>query len=389
MATFFYIVDGISEVAFKKLSGDRVLENVLKKKPSLDFENLYGFDCTAHSFASIVSGKNPSCFNVLNYRNSRFLNLETNLIDELIDAGFEVDFISNNYSQNRVMFLNKFSNIYFFYEKYPFPEIKQYHHYKRDRVVFVHDMYTHDQNGKYSKGKFTFTKQEYFKLIEDHLTKILPLSLKNLGFNIERDNLVLVSDHGMTIGDIKKIGKKNEWAFPSLDFKSKVIGKAYFSSLKEKVKISDPVNLTVLYDLLHQLVIKDKKIFKVPSNTNFFLNLGNSALIKQNLSKINQIAYFEKIGKKKFRKYICQLQPRIIKYTECSKGMESVLLNVKNEKIPENFAKLIKETSNLKQNNVFAELHANYFNYGFLRHYLFILPKKILRSIIMRRFYDN
>ena len=64
-------MDGISGVVTSNNNYHEVVEKVIGKKSNFLFENIYGYDCTAHSFASLVSGSNPSNYNVLQYRKSK------------------------------------------------------------------------------------------------------------------------------------------------------------------------------------------------------------------------------------------------------------------------------------------------------------------------------
>ena len=142
------MMDGISGSIVSNSNYTEIVEAHLNRKANLIFENIYGFDSTALSFAALVTGTNPSDFNVLGYRNSKYLKVQGNLIKELSDKNYRTVFISNNYCNNYTMFLDSFDKNLLFREQYPLPEISKLKSSKQ-QVIFVHDLFTHDQNGQY------------------------------------------------------------------------------------------------------------------------------------------------------------------------------------------------------------------------------------------------
>ena len=206
------------------------------------------------------------------------------------------------------MFLNHFDSYHLFKEKYPFPKINNLSN--SNNLIFTHDLYTHDQNGQYSSGKFEYTEDEYLSLIKEHFEKILPQSLENIGYNPKHDNLILFSDHGMTIGDIKKEGKKNHWMSPSLDFKAKIFCFCFFANEEKKYIHKDACSIISINRLLRSKLLSNGiNENNISDNDNYIVNTGNSSLVPQNQNKLNQFAYFRKGRKQNTEKYIFQINP--------------------------------------------------------------------------------
>ena len=373
------MMDGISGSIVSNSHYTRIVESHLNRKANLIFENIYGFDSTALSFAALVTGTNPSDFNVLGYRNSKYLKVKGNLIKDLSDKNYRTVFISNNYCNNYTMFLDSFDKNFLFREQYPLPEISELKSSQK-QVIFIHDLFTHDQNGQYSKGKFEYTMKEYEELIDAHFSDILPTSLRNLGFDNQNDDLILFSDHGMTIGDITKYGSEGDWANPSLDLKSRIFCFCFFSNESERVIKDEPCTILSIHKLLKGKYINRTGLSDISyKKDNYIVNIGNSSIIKQDTCKLNQLAYFESSGGS-YTKYIFQVNPHRAASTKIFNKVESECQTIEDfeSQCPREAITLLKKVKKLNQKNLFVNLHAKYLNLGHMRHILFILPMKII-----------
>lgn len=376
-------MDGISGVAFDRLNGDETLRKSLKRDPTYNFTNIYGFDCSAHSFASIFLGKCPHELNILNYRTSKFLKYSHSIFDTCVSNETKSIYVTNNYVLNHGLFLNEYDHVIIEKEKYPLSHNigEKINSIPQNCFVVIHDMYTHDQNGLYSKGKFEYTIDEYNDLIQEHLTKILPQTLESIGFNNKKDDLVLISDHGMTIGDINNPDIQFPWAFPSLDFKAKTICKIYLRQNTKKIRVTKPTTLLSVHQILTKLLSKQDIILSDIKLHNHISNLGNSALTKQNKSKLNQMAFFSNTKSNYFEKFIYQISTNTALKTTVIDGHEDNCVEIEYESLPDPFKRIIKNVSEISQHHWLSDLHNNFFNFGALRYYIKYFPSKLVRKL--------
>ena len=190
-------------------------------------------------------------------------------------------------------------------------------------LIFIHDMFTHDQAGLYSRGKFEYTSEEYQSLVHAHFSQILPKTLTNLKFDPKCDDLILFSDHGMTIGKLDKFRVADEWCLPSLDFKARTFCRCYFSSDMVSQVFSEPLRW------LHYINLSKNgtSIWWITLPTHFRerFHLGNNAFGTWSQNKLNQFYLFEQIDYDQYVKHIVQINPFRIGRTKITRGQEGEL----------------------------------------------------------------
>ena len=241
----FYLMDGVSATKLTSFNNQRwneaknanVQANYVDElsKQSHVFKYCYGFDTTQGSMYSIFSGQSHHETPISATQDCKLLRIRHSIMKILKDKGYKTHTFTNLYTRNMSLPLDDFDRFEFEPFKYDFSESKLDNHFwginnNEKLFLFIHDMYTHDQNGLYvTKKKLTLTTAEYEKLINDH-SKLVEKNLEFLKFDPEQDLLVFFSDHGMTL-DTSYIPKGsaifdkeriNFWSYAGKEIKSRV-----------------------------------------------------------------------------------------------------------------------------------------------------------------------
>jgi len=272
----FYLVDGVSAV--KVRSFNELDQQKFKTRTYFDeiyeeghvFQYCYGYDTTQNSFYAIDSGQTLYETEISRSQKWR-LDVKSSFFNKLKQVGYRLHFFSNNCSLNIALPYSYFDKIKFrpyIYDLNDSDLDKKFFGLGADKtVLFIHDLYTHDQRGEYVLGKFHLTHQEYENLIKEQAV-LLKKNLKFLKFNKKKDLLVVFSDHGLTVGT--KITPKSakfllsrkrfdRWFYPGTEIKSRVM----FIMVNSKIKPFINKNVCSLVDAFDHLAkflgIKDYK----------------------------------------------------------------------------------------------------------------------------------
>ncbi len=341
MKIYLYLMDGVSGVEAEKLKINKLIFKSLALKPNLRYKNIYGFDNTSHSFLSFILGVNPIFTSILSYRNNRFIHRSADLFKVLKKNKYKTYFFSNNCAKNKALFLHKFDFVFHYIKDYIFSKLTiNKNIFNQNSLIFIHDLFTHDQNGLYSKGIYNYRVKDYRDLILQNFSKNLKKNLEKFHFDKKNDILILFSDHGLTmVEDCKSNYFKY---FSSLEYKSKIFLNVYSPFENSNFVIKKPRTLIDLNIILKSLIEFQKiPIWKIDKFKQIFI--GNYGQLNKFQLKFKCFFWIDKSrSENSYEKYIVDFNRDIssIKYNLSDKYNN--ILNISYNNLPRKFKNNIK-----------------------------------------------
>jgi len=412
MRVILYILDGISALKIRSFNNEKVNKIVNKNIPLTYIDKLYrqgfsakycyGFDTTQASFYAFFTGNKHYKSKVSIARDCKLLDYDRSLtIPALFKKnGFKTHYFSNNCVHNPAVLQDGFGKVVYDHENYDMKNLnikedfEEYFGINKDENLFltIHDFYTHDQNGQYSKGKYDLTMEEYEKLIVNH-ANILKNNLEAIKFDKTKDYLFLISDHGMTV-DSKVFKEKGDdeslWSLNSKELKSRVI----LNILGPDIEPFEFTNVCTLREVFFTFIDK----FNLDKNlNNTELNLLNRPNQKYIFSLNGGNAAVKPPSKTTFHQFLCVSNDRqkwiyqdnfdkdIEYYDLKADFLEKNPVYLQYNELPNEFKKFIEEYQSSRSFtiNYIYSLIAQNFNKN---HFIFLLRnyKKIPKAILKR-----
>jgi hypothetical protein len=413
MRIIFYIMDGVSARKIRSYNNDNVNELINKNMPltyldklyqeGFSAKNCYGFDTTQNSFYAFMTGLEHYNSSVSSARSCNLLDYDRTLtIPSLFKKnGYKTHYFSNNYIHNPAVLQDGYEEVIYDNENYDISSLnipKNFNEYfgidnDGDLFLTIHDFYTHDQDAKYSNGKYALTTEEYEELIIEH-SNILENNLKAIQFDKEKDYLFLISDHGMTVDSSVFKDKGDDeslWSINSKELKARVM----CNIIGPDIKPFEFKNICTLRELFYTFVDKFQlhqefnnsklNLLNKPNQKFIFsLNAGNAAIKSASRITFHQFMCVTNDRKK----YIYQdnIDKDVELYSLTNDIKEERPSYIKYDKIPLEFKAYIEKYQNSRQ---FTFNHMKSFILQFtnknailylIRNYKKI-PKKLLKII--------
>lgn len=405
MRVILYLIDGLSGQKIPSINSKIVNDFYSNKLTYIDelireghsLSRCYGYDNTQSSLYALFTGKDIVNSQVTSTRYADLLlDYGETLAEKFVKAGWSTTYFSSNYSINKGIIYRGFEKLYHHFEQYDFQDgYKKFPEFElrvaQDKsFIFLHDFYTHDQNGKYSKGKTTYTEEEYQNLISGN-GELLKRNLETIKFDKENDILLLFSDHGMTTGtelfDPANPNKEKLWSYNSKEFKAKIlcsfIGKGIDAQLDERLFSLCDIHQT----LLHLASIGESKetVFNSAfSQTHLCLaNFGNGTTVAVDRKQFRQFVCIEKNQKFIFQDNINRPAE---KYDMVNDPLEKDNINVDFANLPiyfQNYIQSYQQSRTKYSLKVILAFLNSYLNFSSIKHY-FRNPEKVIRFLKKR-----
>lgn len=267
MKNIIYIIDSLSPYALKSFS--KKFYNFENKKityfdkllnKSIIIENIYGHGETYSTLFAALTGKNI-------YKNNCDSWYLENSFKEFSDLGsiFKKKGFTNIYLRNA----SPNNNLQNFYGRFLDAVSKDFDYKflkktskndtfskyierkKLDKFLFdnqknffilIHDFTLHD-----SKGAYNGNTKKILNVIDKNLTKNFRNTLKKINYNNKKDNLIVFSDHGLTISPESKL------------YTEKVINKKKYDLMYKNIFLDEKIKMLFF---VNSPKINSKKIIK-------------------------------------------------------------------------------------------------------------------------------
>ena len=405
MNNIIYIIDSLSPYALKSLS-EKFYNIKIKKltyfdkliNKSLLIKNLYGHGETYSTIFTALTGKDIYKNNCDSwYINNSFREFSdlgsffkkkgyTNIFLRNASINSEIDnfygrflnSITKDFDYRLLKKNHKNEKIYDHIEQNKYFEILNN---KNKKIFFlIHDMTLHDNLNAYN-GK----TKKILDVIDNELTENFKKTLSKINYDSKKDNLIVFSDHGLTVSPNSKLYTKKsvdrfiyEKLYKKIFVDEKI--KMLFFNKSPKINNKKIINGNYLAKDLHGII---KKFFRNTKNIDEFLNFTKKQSKKVLTTSIRSVQatvyenYFEKNNFHNHIIYIKNKKKIIYSNKHENKFIEQIedkFLELKKSKVDKNFKTWVDDYFKISNK---------------IKKYLLFTKYKIIRLLIKLKLYSS
>ena len=410
MKNIIYIIDSLSPLALKSLS--KKFYNIKNNKftyfdklinKSILVENIYGHGETYSTIFAALTGENVYKNNCDSWYLENSFKKFSNFGSLFKKKGFTNIYLRNASPSSAIdnfygRFLSSISKDFDYklikkqfkrdtFSKYIQREKKLYSLLKKGQKKFfilIHDYTLHD-----SKDAYNGNTNKILKVINKNLTKNFRDTLSKINYDKKKDNLIVFSDHGLTVSPESNLYTQNSISKKQydqlyknifLDEKIKMLFFINSPKINKKKMIKGNYQAKDLYSIIHNF-------FKNNQNLNKFLNFAKKQSKKNLITSVRSTRatiYENYYEKNNFHNHIIYIKNRK-KFVYSNKHevnfiehVENKFFSVSEDKVDKNFKLWINDYFTL-QNRI--KKYILFTKYKINR--LFTKFKIILKKIIL------